>query len=138
MKFQAEINSNIKEILQNYRNIAIVGLSDSVMRPSNKIARYLQKAQYRIYPVNPNHKQILGKTCYPDLLSIGKQIEIVNIFRRPQFVMTLVEQAITIQARVIWMQLGVINYEAAARALEAGLEVVMDHCIKIEHIRYLR
>ena len=127
--------SEIFEILNKYKSIAIVGLSNSPMRPSNQVAVYLINAGHKIYPVNPNHKKILGLTCYPDLKSIPVNIDIVNIFRRPEYVFPIVEQAIEIGAKAIWMQLGVINHEADLKAKSHGLKTVMDRCIKIEHKR---
>ena len=105
------------------------------MRPSNQVAVYLINARYKIYPVNPKHEKILGLTSYPDLKSIPANIDIVNIFRRPEYVFPIVEQAIEIGAKAIWMQLGVINHEADLKAKSHGLKTVMDRCIKIEHKR---
>lgn len=124
---------NIPEILRKYNSIAVVGLSDNPMRPSNQVAQYLLNAGFKIYPVNPNHKEILGLDCYPDLLSIPKRVEIVDVFRKSEHVSSIVDESIEIGAKVIWMQLGVINHQAAAKAESHGLKVVMDHCIKIEH-----
>ena len=127
--------SEIIEILNKYKSIAIVGLSDSTMRPSNQVAVYLINAGHKIFPVNPKHEKILGLTCYPDLKSIPVKIDIVDIFRRPEYVLPIVEQTIEIGAKAIWMQLSVINHEAALKAKSHGLKVVMDRCIKIEHRR---
>jgi len=123
----------IFDILTKYKSIAVVGLSDNPMRPSNQVATYLIKAGYKVYPVNPNHKQILGLTSYPDLKSIPVKIDIVDIFRRPEYVLPIVDDSIEIGAKVVWMQLGVINQEALVKAKSHGLKVVMDRCIKIEH-----
>ncbi|KKM10268.1 CoA-binding protein [Clostridiales bacterium PH28_bin88] len=117
------------------KNIAVVGISDNPERDSHRVARYLQEEGYRVIPVNPNLQEVLGETCYPDLLSIpeGIPVDVVDIFRRSDQVEPIVEQAIKRGAKVVWMQLRVINEEAAARAREAGLEVIMNRCIMVEH-----
>ncbi len=135
-KTNNKINTDIERLLKNHKNVAIVGMSDSPVKDSYKVGLYLQKAGYNIYPVNPKYTSILGNKCYPNLKIIPDSIEIVDIFRKPEYVVPIVKEAIEIQAKVVWMQLGVINTEAAALALEAGLQVVMDHCIKIEHRRH--
>ena len=129
---------NIEEIFDKYRNIAIVGISDSPERPSNKVAKYLHNSGFNIYPVNPKFENILGIKCYPDLKSIDFKIDIVDIFRRPDHVPAITDMAIEIGAKVIWMQLGVVNKEAAKKAKQHGLQVVMDRCIKIEHQRMIK
>ena len=123
----------IKEILQTYKNIAVVGLSSQTSRPSYSVSRYMQTVGYRIIPVNPNETEVLGEKAYASLDDVPGPIEIVDIFRRPEFVPDVVDAAIRRKARVIWMQLGIVNEAAAARALAAGLEVVMDRCILVEH-----
>jgi predicted CoA-binding protein len=123
-------------ILERYRRIAMVGLSSNQFRPSHFAAIYLISEGYDIIPVNPREKEVLGRKCYPDLKSIPGPIEVVDIFRESAAVPAIVEEAIAVGAKVIWMQLGVINDAAAKRAREAGLEVVMDRCMKIEHARY--
>jgi uncharacterized protein len=123
----------IKEILETYKNIAVVGLSSQTWRPSYSVSRYMQTVGYRIIPVNPNETEILGEKAYASLDDVPGPIEIVDIFRRPEFVPDVVEAAIRRKARVIWMQLGVVHEAAAARARAAGLEVVMDRCILVEH-----
>lgn len=123
-------------ILQEYRTIAMVGLSANPFRPSHFAAIYMLAEGYHIIPVNPREKEILGQTCYPSLRDIPEPVEIVDIFREPSAVPPVVEDAIAIGAKVVWMQLGVINEAAAQRAREAGLEVVMDACVKIEHARF--
>ena len=130
-----KINQNIRDILLQYRHVAVVGVSEKPMRPSHQVAEYLLNNGYRIFPVNPMYKQVLGLECYPDLKHLPQKVDIVDIFRRPEDVLPIVEDAITIGAKVVWMQLGVVNEEAAQRALDAGLQVVMDRCIKIEHTR---
>ena len=124
---------SIKEILERYRTIAVVGLSSQTWRPSYSVSRYMQNAGYRIIPVNPNETEVLGEKAYPSLDDVPEPFEIVDIFRRPEHVPDVVEAAIRRNARVIWMQLGVINDAAAARARAAGLEVVMDRCILQDH-----
>jgi len=123
----------IKEILETYKNIAVVGLSSQTWRPSYSVSRYMQTVGYRIIPVNPNETEVLGEKAYASLEDVPGPIEIVDIFRRPEFVPDVVEAAIRRKARVIWMQLGIVNEAAAARARAAGLEVVMDRCILVEH-----
>lgn len=127
--------SEEERILKTWRTIAIVGLSPKAERPSQKVATYLREQGYRIVPVNPREKEILGETCYPDLASIPETIEVVDIFRRSEEVAPIVEEAIKAGAKAVWMQEGVINEEAAARAREAGLLVVMDKCMRKEHIK---
>ena len=130
-----EDTQSIKKILTSYKTIAVVGLSGNWNRPSHFAAKYMQEHGYRIIPVNPSYEEILGEVCYNSLLDIPESVEIVDIFRRPEDVPPIVEDAITIGARVVWMQLGVINHEAAERAQEAGLQVVMNRCVKIEYGR---
>lgn len=125
--------SSTSEILTKYKTIAVVGLSPNRLRPSNGVSDYMQRQGYRIIPVNPGHREILGEISYPTLSSIPEPVDIVNIFRRSEHVGPVVEEAIQIGAKVIWMQEGVYNEEAAAKAREAGLEVVMDRCILKEH-----
>ncbi len=125
----------IRRILADHRTIAVVGLSANWYRPSYFAAKYLQDHGYRIIPVNPAYPEILGERCYPSLGAIPEPVEVVDVFRRPAEVPPLVEEAHAIGARVLWLQLGVIHEQAAARALELGMEVVMDRCMKIEHAR---
>ena len=122
-----------EKILNSSRTVAVVGLSSKPDRPSYKVASYLKEQNYNIIPVNPTEKEILGEPCYPDLASVPMSIDVVNIFRRSADVPPLVEEAIKIGAKAVWMQEGVINEEAADRAREAGLMVVMDKCMLKEH-----
>lgn len=124
------------QILHRYRTIAMVGLSANPFRPSHFAAIYMLSAGYRVIPVNPRESTILGQPCYPSLRAIPEPVEIVDIFREPNAVPALVDDAIAIGAAVVWMQLGVIHLEAAHHAREAGLQVVMDSCVKIEHARF--
>jgi len=123
-------------ILERYHRIAMVGLSADPFRPSHFAAIYLISEGYDVIPVNPRESQILGRKCYPSLREIPGPVEIVDIFRDSAAVPGIVEDAIAIGAKVVWMQLGVIHEEAAERARVAGLEVVMDRCMKIEHARF--
>jgi predicted CoA-binding protein len=122
-----------REILNKYCSIAVVGASANPERPSYQVSSYLMEKGYQIYPVNPKAGEILGRPSYPDLISISEVVEVVNIFRRSEDVMPIVDEAIKIGAKAVWMQAGVINEAAAARARDAGLLVVMDKCIREEH-----
>jgi predicted CoA-binding protein len=123
------------EILQSARTIAVVGLSSKRYRPSYGVAEYMQRAGYRIIPVNPEEIEVLGEKAYPDLDSVPEAIDIVDIFRRSEFVPDIVDAAIRKSAKVVWMQEDVIHEDAARRAEEAGLDVVMDRCILKDHRR---
>lgn len=129
--------SNIASILRSARTIAVVGLSSKRYRPSHGVAEYMQSSGYRIIPVNPFETEVLGEQAYPELDRVPGTVDIVDIFRRSEFVPEIVEAAIRIGARAIWMQEGVIHEEAAVKARAAGLEVVMDRCILKEHRRLL-
>lgn len=124
----------IEKIL-TYKNIAVVGISDNPERPSHYVAGFLQEHGYNIIPVNPNLKEWEGKKCYPDLLSIPSKVDVVDIFRRPEAVPPIVDEAVRIKARAVWMQEGIVNEEAAAKARDAGIEVVMDRCMMKEYRR---
>jgi predicted CoA-binding protein len=129
--------TKISELLHSSRTIAVVGLSAKRYRPSFGVAEYMQSAGFRIIPVNPFETDVLGEKAYADLASVPEQIDIVDIFRRSEFVAEIVDTAIRIGAHAIWMQEGVVHEEAAAKARAAGLEVVMDRCILKEHRRML-
>jgi len=120
------------EILERWKTVAVVGLSDRPERPSHSVASFLKGRGYRIVPVNPRLDRVLGETCYPGLKAIPFPVEIVDIFRRSELAGSVVDDAIAIGAKAVWMQLGVIDEGAAARARAAGLEVVMDRCPAIE------
>lgn len=124
------------EILRRYRNVAMVGLSANPFRPSHFAAIYLLAEGYNVIPVNPRERDILGRSCYASLRDIPGPVEVVDIFRDPSAVPAIVDEAIAVGAKVIWMQLGVIDEVSAARAKAAGMEVVMDACMKIEHARF--
>ena len=123
----------IQQILKQTKKIAIVGLSPKEARDSNKVARYLMKNGYEIIPVNPGQKEILGQTCYKSLKDIPFQVDMTDLFLNPKRVPPIVDEAIEIGAKFIWMQEGVVHNEAAKKATEAGIEVVMDLCTKKEH-----
>ena len=123
----------ILDILQHYKTIAVVGLSSNPMRPSHGVSEYLQSAGYRIIPVNPNEREVLGEKSCARLEDVPEKIDIVDIFRRPEEVPPVVESAIRIGAKVVWMQLGIANEAAAQKAQAAGLTVVMDACLLVEH-----
>jgi len=125
--------SDIGKLLKGITSIAIVGLSPKEDRPSNMVARYLMDVGYTIYPVNPGQKEILGEICYPDLLSIPHKVDVVNIFRRPEDVPPIVEDAVAIGAQAVWMQQGISSDSGAELARSNGIFVVMDRCIKIDH-----
>ena len=127
--------STEEKILNSSRTIAIVGLSPKPDRPSYKVASYLKKQGYNIIPVNPTEQEILGERCYPDLASVPTSIDVVDIFRRSEEVPPIVAEAITIGAKAVWMQEGVKNDDAGSRAREAGLMVVMDKCMRKEHLK---
>lgn len=128
----------VRDLLLSSRTIAVVGLSSNKMRPSYGVAEYLQLAGYHIVPVNPNETEVLGQRAVARLEDIREKVDIVDIFRRSEFVPPVVESAIAIGAKAVWMQEGVVNEEAAERARAAGLFVVMDHCILKEHARRFR
>lgn len=125
------------ELLRTSRTIAVVGLSSKKTRPSHGVSEYMQRQGYRIVPVNPNEAEVLGERAYADLESVPESVDIVNIFRRSEFVPEIVDAAIRIGARAVWMQEEVIHQEAAERAAAAGLAVVMDRCILKEHRKML-
>ena len=129
-----DINT-LRRILRESKVIAVVGLSADWFRPSYFAAKYMQEHGYRVIPVNPKYPEILGEKCYPSLCDIQQPVDMVDVFRKTADVMPIAEDAIRIGAKVLWQQLGVRNQEAAAKARAAGLETVMDRCVKIEHGR---
>jgi predicted CoA-binding protein len=132
-----KINQNIEEILLNHKRIAVVGLSDNLFRPSYGVARLMMREGYQVIPVNPTIDETMGEKSYPSLLDIPGKIDLVDIFRRPEYVDEIVDQAIEKGTKAVWMQLGIINEAAAQKALEAGLDVVMDRCWAIEYKSHL-
>jgi predicted CoA-binding protein len=127
----------IQSILKKAKTIAVVGASPKPWRDSGSIAQYLIHKGYEVFPVNPNYPEVFGKKCYPDLKSITGKIDIVDIFRNPDEVEAVIDEAIAVKAKMVWMQLGVINEKAAAKAEQAGLQVIMDRCIAVEHSRLI-
>jgi predicted CoA-binding protein len=127
--------AKLRRILKSCRTIAVVGLSANWFRPSYFAAKYLQEHGYRIVPVNPMYQEILGEKCYRSLSEIPYKVDIVDCFRRSEEIGAIADATIAIGAKVLWMQLGVVNEEAKKKAEAAGLEVVMDRCMKIEHAR---
>ncbi len=125
----------IRRILATYKTVAMVGLSANWHRPSNFAAKYLLDHGFTVIPVNPAYDEVLGQKCYPSLRDIPVPVEVVDVFRKPEDVPPIVEDAIAIGAKVLWLQLGVVNEAAQRRAEEAGLEVVVDRCMKIEYAR---
>lgn len=130
--------ANIPEILKSAHTIAVVGISSNPMRASNGVSEYLKRAGYKIIPVNPNEAEVLGEKCYARLEDVPEKIDMVDIFRRSEFVPDIVESAIRVGARTVWMQEGVIHEAAAERARQAGLDVVMDRCTLKEHRKLTR
>ena len=129
-----DINT-LRRILSENRVIAVVGLSADWFRPSYFAAKYMQEHGYTVIPVNPKYPEILGEKCYKSLRDIPRKVDLVDVFRKPQDVMPIAEDAIAIGAKVLWQQLGVKNEQAAAKARAAGLDAIMDRCVKIEHGR---
>ena len=132
-----EYVATIRKVLRESKTIAVVGLSPKPNRPSHQVARYLMEVGYTIIPVNPGQDIILGQTCYSNIRDIPTPVDMVDIFRRQEEVVPIVEDAIGIGARFIWMQQGIVNEEAAEKAEAAGLIVIMDRCTKIDHMNLL-
>ncbi|HEU4869758.1 MAG TPA: CoA-binding protein [Pyrinomonadaceae bacterium] len=132
------INSRetIRQILAECRTIAVVGLSSDPSRPSNSVAGYMRRNGYQVIPVNPNETSVFGEKSYPDLFAVPGKIDLVDVFRRSDEAGKAVDQAIAVGAKAVWLQEGVIDHDAAQRALDAGLMVVMDRCWLKEHIRH--
>ena len=132
-----ENRSEIQELLANAKVIAVVGYSDKPSRTSYRIGQYLRSAGYKVYPVNPTVAEIDGEPSYPDLAAIPDPIDIVDVFRRSEYLSAIVDEAIAVGAKAIWAQLGVVDHNAAQRAEAAGLKVVMDRCIMVDHEQLL-
>ena len=130
-------DEQLKSLLTHSKTIAVIGMSPKMQRPSNSVAVYLIDQGYTVIPVNPGHREILGRACYPDLKSIPVKVDIVDIFRKSSEIGPIVDQAVEIGTRAVWMQQGIVNEEAAKIAAYAGLCAVMDLCIKIEHSRLM-
>ena len=129
--------TGLRRILAQARTIAVVGLSAHWYRPSHFAAKYMQDKGYRVVPVNPSYDEVLGQRCYPNLAAVPEPVDVVDCFRRSADIPPIAREAVAIGAKVLWMQLGIRNDEAARIALEGGLDVVMDRCVKIEHARIL-
>jgi predicted CoA-binding protein len=129
--------AGLRRILAQTRTIAVVGLSANWYRPSHFAAKYMQDHGYRIIPVNPTYAEVLGQRCYPSVTAIPGPVDLVDCFRKPGEIVPIAHEAVAKGAKVLWMQLGIRNDEAARIASDAGLDVVMDHCVKIEHARIL-
>ena len=125
----------LKQVLKQHRTIAVVGLSADWFRPSYFAAKYMQAHGYKIVPVNPKYPEILDEPCYPSLSAIQFAVDIVDVFRKPADTPAIAQQAVDVGAKVLWLQLGVVNPQASQIAQQAGLTVVMDRCVKIEHAR---
>ena len=132
MAFVNPSREEIKSILENAGAIAVVGLSDNPERTSHQVAAAMKHRGYRIIPVNPNAESVLGERCYPSLRDIPEPVDIVNVFRRPEHTPEVAREAAEIGAKVLWLQLGIVNEEAAEIARQAGMTVIMDRCIKVE------
>jgi len=130
-------DDDVREILTKYRKIALVGASPKPERDSNDVMRYLLEHGYEVYPVNPRYEEVLGRKCYPSVLEVPDDVEIVDLFVRPEFTMDYVEQAIKKGAKVVWFQFNTYSREAFKRAKEAGLTAVAHRCIKQEHARLI-
>jgi len=133
MKLETTWDETIRSVLTEFKHVAVVGVSDNPARASHRIARYLIDQGFTVIPINPALSEVFGLRCYPDLQSAPGPIEIVDIFRRVEFIPEIVDQAIKIGAKAVWMQSGLIDEISAERARSAGLKVVMDHCIMVEH-----
>lgn len=128
-------DEDIKDIVTKSKTVALVGISHKEERDSNRVARYLREHGYKVIPVNPKYKEVMGETCYPDLKSVPEHIDVVDIFRNVEAIPGIVDEAIQVGAGAVWMQLGLAHEEAAEKARGAGLRVVMNKCMKIEHAR---
>jgi len=129
--------TDIQRVLHTAKTIAIVGLSNNPLRASYFVGYYLQRHGYRVIPVNPRESEILGETSYPSLHDVPEPIDVVNVFRAPSALPAIAEDAVAIKASTLWCQFGVINLDGARIAAEAGLTVIMDRCLKVEHARYV-
>jgi len=130
-------DEEVVELLKSAKTVAVVGISHKEDRDSYKVAKYLKEHGYKIIPVNPKYKEVLGEPCYPDLKSIPEKIDVVDIFRNIDAIPGIVDEAISVGAGAVWMQLGLAHNESAEKARQAGLKVVMNKCMKIEHQRLL-
>lgn len=131
----AVTEKEVDDVLQKARTVAVVGISHKDHRDSYKVAKFLKEHGYRMIPVNPKYTEVLGEPCYPDLKSVPEHIDVVDIFRNVDAIPAIVDEAIDVKASAVWMQLGLVHNESAAKARCAGLAVVMNKCMKIEHTR---
>lgn len=130
-------NAVINKLFREYIHIAVVGLSADPSRPSYRVSKYMQQQGFQLIPVNPKYDKLFGEICYPNLTSIPGPVDMVNLFQRAENIPPFIDEAITIGAKSIWMQLGIVDTPSAKKAADAGLDVVMDRCLKIEYARYL-
>ena len=137
MAFENPPGADIKRLLETAKTIAVVGLSPKTDRPSNGVSRGMQRFGYRIVPVNPGQSELLGEKTYPDLLSVPDPIDLVDVFRAPEYVDAIVDQCITRKFPALWLQEGVVNQKAAERARAAGILVVMDRCLFKDYLLYM-
>ncbi len=128
----------VRQILKDAKTIAVIGASTKPWRDSNSNMKFLMKAGYNVYPVNPKYQEVLGVQCFPNLTEVPEKIDIVDVFRRSEAVRGIADEAIGVKAKTLWTQYGVVNEEAAKIAEEAGMNVIMDRCILVEHRRLLR
>jgi uncharacterized protein len=135
--FQNPSDEQIADLLRGSKNIAVVGLSEDVTKPSYEVSAYIQSQGYEVIPVNPNADVVLGRRAHASLNEVEGPVDIVDVFRRSHEVAGIVDQAIAIKAKAIWTQLGIVDEEAARKAQDAGLSVIMDKCLKVEHFRLL-
>jgi len=134
---QRATDEEVVEILGKTKTVAVVGISHKEERDSHKVAKYLKEHGFKMIPVNPKYEEVLGEPCYPDLKSVPEHIDVVDIFRNIEAIPGVVDEAIEARADTVWMQLGLVHNEAAEKACNKGLKVVMDKCIKIEHHRLI-
>lgn len=127
--------ADLRRILKTCRTVAVVGVSADWFRPSNFVAKYLLTHGYRMIPVNPRYDEVLGQRCWPSLEAVPESVDLVDVFRKTADVMPIAQSAVAIGAKCLWQQIGVVNHEAAQLAREAGMDAVMDRCVKIEHAR---
>jgi uncharacterized protein len=130
-------DTELRDLVSSVRTIAVVGLSPKEHRASYRVARYMQERGYRIIPVNPNAREVLGEKAYTRLTEVPEQIDLVDVFRRPDVVDEVARDAVEIGAKAIWLQMGVVNEEAARIAADGGLDVVMDRCLMVDHARLM-
>jgi predicted CoA-binding protein len=134
-KYENPSDERLAEILKAHKNVAVAGLTPKQESPANRVARFLKRHGFRIYPVNPRYESVLGEIAWPYIRNISEPVDIIDVFRRPEHLGGVIEDAVTVGAKVIWLQLGIFDEEFAAEAEKAGLEVVMDRCMKKEYER---